>query len=86
VPRQRLSLEDTIRAYTLDAAFAGHREKSEGSIEAGKLADLILIDRDLFRIEPSDIGKTEVLITMAGGKIVYESPNWKNPPAGEKSK
>jgi len=77
VPQQRLSLEDTIRAYTLGAAFAGHREKSEGSLEPGKLADFIVLDRDLFKIEPSDIGKAEVLLTVVGGKIVYESPDWK---------
>ncbi|MGB9074950.1 MAG: amidohydrolase [Terriglobales bacterium] len=84
VPQQRLSLEDTIRAYTLGAAFAGRREKTEGSLEPGKLADLIVLDRDLFRIEPSEIGKTEVLLTMVGGKVVYESPKWKTPAAIEK--
>jgi len=78
VPQQRLSLEDTIRGYTLGAAFAGRREKTEGSLEPGKLADFILLDRDLFKIEPSEIGKTEVLITMVGGKVVYQSPNWKD--------
>jgi len=79
VPRQRLGLDDALRAYTLGAAFAGHREKTEGSIETGKLADLIVIDRNLFMIEPTEIGKTEVLMTMVGGKVVYESPNWKHP-------
>ena len=78
VPQQRLSLEDTIRAYTLGAAFAGRREKTEGSIEPGKLADFIVLDRDLFKIEPSEIGKTEVLLTAVEGRVVYESPNWKN--------
>ena len=77
VPQQRLSLDDTLRAYTLGAAFAGRREKTEGSIETGKLADLIVIDRNLFLIEPTDIGKTEVLMTIVGGKVVYQSPNWK---------
>ena len=76
VPQQRLSLDDTIRAYTLGAAFAGRREKTEGSLEAGKVADFIVLDRDLFKIEPSEIGKTEVMLTVVGGKVVYESPNW----------
>jgi predicted amidohydrolase YtcJ len=76
VPQQRLSLDDTIRAYTLGAAFAGRREKTEGSLETGKLADFIVLDRDLFKIEPSEIGKTQVLLTVVGGKVVYESPNW----------
>ena len=84
VPQQRLSVADTIRAYTLGAAFAGRREKSEGSLEAGKVADLIVIDRDLFNIEPSEIGKTEVLLTIVGGKVVYESPAWKTQIAEKK--
>lgn len=81
VPQQRLSIEDTLRAYTLGAAFAGRREKTEGSIETGKLADLIMLDRNLFSIEPTEIGKTEVLLTIVGGKVVYESPRWKTPSA-----
>jgi predicted amidohydrolase YtcJ len=80
-----LSLEDTIRGYTLGAAFAGRREKTEGSLEPGKLADFILLDRDLFKIEPSEIDKTEVLLTFAGGKIVYQSPNWKDPALAGKN-
>ena len=84
VPQQRLSLDDTLRAYTIGAAFAGRREKTEGSIEAGKLADLIVIDRNLFTIEPTEIGKTEVLMTLVGGKVVYESPSWKSPAVTEK--
>jgi predicted amidohydrolase YtcJ len=84
IPAQRLSLEDTIRAYTLGAAFAGRREKTEGSLEPGKVADLILLDQDLFKIEPSEIGKTEVLLTIVGGRIVYQSPQWKpNPDKNE---
>jgi predicted amidohydrolase YtcJ len=77
VPQERISLEDTIKAYTLGAAFAGRRAKTEGSLEPGKLADLIVLSQDLFKIEPSSIAKTEVLLTMVGGKVVYQSPDWK---------
>src|SRR5579862_820615 len=83
-PEQRLGLEDIIRAYTLGAAFAGRRERTEGSLEAGKLADFILLDRDLFKVKPSEVGKTEVLFTMVGGKIVYQSPNWRGSSAEAK--
>jgi predicted amidohydrolase YtcJ len=76
VPKERISLEDTIKAYTLGAAIAGRREKTEGSLQPGKLADLIVLSQDLFKIEPSEIGKTEVLLTMVGGKVVYSSPRW----------
>jgi predicted amidohydrolase YtcJ len=77
LPKERISLADTIKAYTLGAAFAGHRDKTEGSLETGKLADLIILSQDLFNIEPSQIEKTQVLLTMVGGKVVYESPEWK---------
>ena len=76
VPKERISVEDAIRGYTIGAAYAGKREKNEGSIEPGKLADLIVISQDLFKVEPSEIGKTEVLMTMVGGKVVYQAANW----------
>jgi predicted amidohydrolase YtcJ len=82
-PQQRLSLEDAIRGYTLGAAFAGRREKSEGSLEPGKVADLIVLSQDLFHVEPSDIPKTGVLLTMVGGKVVYRSPSWAAKKSGE---
>jgi predicted amidohydrolase YtcJ len=84
VPEQRLTLEDTIRAYTLGAAFAGRREKTEGSLQPGKLADFIMLDRDLFKIAPSEIGKANVLLTVVGGKVVYESSAWRQSAAQEK--
>jgi predicted amidohydrolase YtcJ len=74
LPKERVSLDDAIEAYTLGAAFAGHREKTEGSLEPGKSADLIVLAQDLFKIEPTEIAKTAVLLTMVAGKVVYESP------------
>jgi hypothetical protein len=76
-PEQRLSVEDAIKAYTLGAAVAGRREESEGSLEAGKLADLIILSEDIFKMKSSDIAKEQVMVTMVGGKVVYESPEWK---------
>jgi predicted amidohydrolase YtcJ len=73
VPQMRITLPEAIEGYTLGAAIAGHREKSEGSLEVGKLADLIIVSQDLFHIEPSQIGQTKVLLTMVGGKVVHES-------------
>src|SRR5262249_26358389 len=78
IPQMRITLPEAIEGYTLGAAIAGKREKTEGSLEAGKLADLIIVSQDLFKIEPAKIGQTEVLVTMAGGKVVYESPTWKS--------
>jgi hypothetical protein len=81
VPRERVSLEDTIKAYTLGAAFAGHREKTEGSIEPGKLADLIVLSQDLFKLDPSKVADMTVSLTMVGGKVVYQAED--KPAAGE---
>jgi predicted amidohydrolase YtcJ len=80
VPTEAVSLEDGIKAYTLGAAFAGRRELDEGSLETGKLADLIIVDQDLFKVPPSKIGRTKVLLTMVGGNVVYQSETW---PASE---
>jgi predicted amidohydrolase YtcJ len=80
VPKERISLADAINGYTLGAAFAGHREKTEGSLEPGKLADMIVLSQDLFKIEPTEIRKTEVLLTLVGGKVVYQSPRWPTRP------
>ncbi len=75
VPSQRLTVAEAVKGYTLDAAYAGRREKTEGSVETGKVADLIMIDRNIFEIDPRNIGETNVLTTIVGGKIVYEAEN-----------
>jgi hypothetical protein len=82
VPEQRVSVAQAVEAYTLGAAFSGHREKSEGSLEPGKLADLIVVSQDIFKVDPHSIAATEVMITMVGGKIVYQSPKWPSTSAG----
>lgn len=72
LPEQGLTLEEAIYGYTLGGAIASKREDKEGSIETGKLADIIIISQNLFEIPPDQIGKTEVLMTIVGGKIVYQ--------------
>ncbi|HXN53457.1 MAG TPA: amidohydrolase [Candidatus Acidoferrum sp.] len=74
VPGQRLSVEETVRGYTLGAAYAGRREKTEGSIEPGKLADLIIVSQNIFEIDPHRIAETKVLTTIVGGRVVYQAP------------
>ncbi len=75
VPSQRLTVAQAVDGYTLGAAYAGRREKTEGSIEPGKFADIIILDRNIFEIDPHNIGETKVVITIVGGKIVYEAEN-----------
>jgi predicted amidohydrolase YtcJ len=72
-----VTLEQAIEAYTMGAAYAGRREKTQGSLEAGKVADLVILSQDVFKVDPHAIGKTEVLLTMVAGKTVFQSPAWK---------
>jgi predicted amidohydrolase YtcJ len=74
VPEQRLTVAETVRAYTLGAAYAGRREKTEGSIEPGKLADLIIVSQDIFEIDAHRLAETKVLTTIVGGRVVYQAP------------
>ncbi len=73
IPQQKIQLADAVFAYTMGGAYAMHREKDEGSIEAGKLADLILLSQNIFDVDPHKIAETKVVITMVGGKIVYDA-------------
>ncbi len=73
IPQQRMQLADAVYAYTMGGAFAMHRENEEGSIEAGKLADMILISPNIFEVEPNKIAETKVVLTMVGGRIVFEA-------------
>ena len=66
-----MSLTEALRAFTLDAAYAEHAEKTQGSLEPGKWADFIIIDRDIFAVEPARIWSTKVLETWVGGKRVF---------------
>lgn len=70
---RNLSVIEVLRSATIDSAYAQRRENELGSLEAGKFADLIMIDRNVFEIDPEDIENVKVLMTMVGGKIVYQS-------------
>ena len=72
-PDERVTVSDAIKAYTLGSAFGTFREHELGTIEEGKLADLVVLDRNLFEIPPEEIIKTKVQMTVSDGKIVYSS-------------
>lgn len=72
IPEQKITVEEALRAYTIDAAYASFDEKRKGSLVRGKLADFVIIDRDLTRIPPEQIRDAKVVMTVVGGKVVYE--------------
>lgn len=71
-PEQKISLEEAIRGYTLNGAYAEFSEHLKGSIEKGKLADLVVLNRNIFKISPEEIQKTEVKMTIFNGKVIYK--------------
>jgi predicted amidohydrolase YtcJ len=71
-PQERLSVEQSALAYTRDAAYANFAEKTSGTLDPGKFADLAVLSHDIFSATPADVGKTRVTMTMVGGKIVFQ--------------
>jgi predicted amidohydrolase YtcJ len=72
-PEQRLTVPETVEAYTLGSAYAEFQDTVKGSITPGKLADMVLLSDDIFTIDPVKIRDVKVLKTFVGGKLVYEA-------------
>jgi len=79
VPTETVTVAEAVRAYTLGGAWAMHRDEEEGSIEAGKLADLAILSQNIFEIDPHEIAQTRVVLTMVGGRIVQDSRSDSSP-------
>jgi predicted amidohydrolase YtcJ len=77
LPEQALSRRDILKGMTIWAAYANFEENERGSLEAGKQADFIVIDRDLMKVEAADIPDAKVLATFIGGEQVYSAENEK---------
>ena len=73
-PLESMSREEAVRGFTLDAAYSGFMDQSVGSLESGKRADFIVLDRNIFAIEPAGIAETRVLQTWLDGEQVYPNP------------
>jgi predicted amidohydrolase YtcJ len=72
VPDQRLALDEAIAGYTSWAAYAGRREQELGRLAPGFLADLVLLEQDIYRAPREAIGATKVALTVMGGRVVFE--------------
>src|SRR5246127_3132697 len=72
-PREAITREQAVIAYTLTSAYAEFTEKDKGSLEPGKLADLAVLSQDIFTVPAGDLPKTESVLTMVGGKGVFDA-------------
>ncbi len=73
IPEQKITVEEAVRAYTVGSAYAEFTDAVKGTIAPGKLADMVMLSRDIFRIDPTEIEKTRVLLTIMDGRIVYST-------------
>lgn len=78
LPQQSIGIQDAVDAYTINAAFALRQERTTGSLEPGKRGDFVVLERDVFAIDPHDLHETRVLATYLDGREVYTARN----PAG----
>jgi predicted amidohydrolase YtcJ len=79
LPHQCLTVEEAVRAFTIDAAFAVHEEKLKGTLERGKLADFVVLSDDVLDVPPEIIPEIEVIATVLGGQVVYEAEGFSAP-------
>ncbi|MFL6208798.1 MAG: amidohydrolase [Pyrinomonadaceae bacterium] len=73
IPEQKITVEEAVRAYTVGSAYAEFTDDVKGTLAPGKLADMVIIDRDIFKIDPVDIEHAQVRLTVMDGRIVYEA-------------
>lgn len=72
IPEEKISVEDAIKCYTINNAYASFEENTKGSIEAGKLADLVVLSEDILSIDPAQIRDVKVEMTIFDGSVIYE--------------
>jgi predicted amidohydrolase YtcJ len=72
VPEQKIAVEEAVRAYTVGSAYAEFAEGVKGTITPGKLADLVILSQDIFQIDPAEIEKVKVWMTVMDGRVVFE--------------
>jgi predicted amidohydrolase YtcJ len=73
IPEQKISVEEAVHAYTVGSAYAEFQENVKGTITPGKLADMVIISGDIFKIDPKEIERVKVVMTIMDGRVVYET-------------
>ena len=74
MPQERISLEETLTAYTSGAARAGFMDDRVGTVEVGKLADLVVLSGNVFDMDVEELGSAHVDVTLVEGEVVYRRP------------
>jgi predicted amidohydrolase YtcJ len=72
MPQEKVTVAQAVRAYTYNAAYAEGEETLKGSIQPGQLADIVVLSRDIFQIDPAEIENVKVDLTFLGGAVVYD--------------
>jgi predicted amidohydrolase YtcJ len=75
-PDQKITRQEALKAQTINNAYTTFEEKTKGSIESGKFADLVVLDEDIMAAPEKSIESMKILMTMVGGKIVYQRPGF----------
>jgi len=73
VPEQKISVDEAVRAYTVGSAFAEFTEGQKGRLAPGMLADFVILSQDIFSIDPGEVASTRVVLTVVGGRVVYDA-------------
>ncbi len=72
VPEQKITIEEAVKAYTVGSAYAEFQDTVKGTISPGKLADLVILSADVFKIDPKEIENVKVILTLLDGRVIYE--------------
>ena len=75
VPEQKISVDEAVKAYTVGSAYAEFADAAKGTISEGKLADLVMLDRDIYEVEPGAIDEVRVVMTIMDGRVIYQMTN-----------
>lgn len=75
IPEQKITIDEAVKCYTTGSAYAEFQESIKGTLEVGKLADMVVLSDDIFKIDPPKIAEVKVLFTVVDGKVVYETSN-----------
>jgi predicted amidohydrolase YtcJ len=73
IPEQKISVDEAVRAYTVGSAYAEFQEQNKGTITTGKLADIVMLSEDIFSIDPREIERVKVVLTIMDGRVVYSA-------------